>query len=338
MRHFLRPILLGLLAVVLGGAGSDECFGGCSGSGQMMRRYGYTEVSPPSNLFQPGAVVAISHRRPFTACLVCGPRASLGPSLQVHQSPTAQAVSQKMNGRNFRMQAMYLEAIRADARFSSVNNVSMTLNNAHIVEINDTDVMEGVANRSEVCKRSIQARLARGYRITMIQSALSGDVVYRVSCNSEVQMDAKAKLNMMDQLAVELGGGATSVSAEEIRAQDLVWGIRDSDYLVTMGISDDILPTPESAPDPMQSYLFANMHRANILPIPDAPVVQPTNWRQSLDGYEDVEEQNTRLYRQPTRTPRQGAVIYDPRHTPFYHGENDPTDRDDTLSTRSRSL
>ena len=328
MRRWLR--VLGCLSLTITMAAKLDC---CSGSSQLMKRYQYTEVSPPSNLFQPGAVVAISHRRPFTACLICGPRASLGAGLQVHQSPTAQGVTQKMNGRNFRLQAMYLEAIRADARFSAVTNVSMQLNNAHIVEINDTDVMEGVAHRSDVCRRSIQERLRRGFRITMIQSALSGDVVYRVSMNSEAQIDAKAKLNMMDQLAVELGGGATSVTAEEIRAQDLVWGIRDSDYLVTLGISDDILPTPEEVPDPMKSYLFSDLMRANILPIPDAPVVQPQDWRQSLDGYEDVEEHNIRLYRQPTRIPRQGAVIFDPRHAPYpFEGS------EDSMSMRSRTL
>lgn len=304
-RIVARCTALGALTVSVSGF---EC---CDFSGALMRSYGYTQVKPPSNLMMPGSIVAVSHRRPFTAALVCGPRASLGSNWAAQESPTADAMTQKMNGRNLKIEANMLESIKMDARFSSIASVTMQISRARIVELRDEDVIQGVAHRSEACQTGIRERLRRGFKITMISSALSGDVTYKVRFQTQASLDARAKLDCLDQLAVELGGGATSVSATEIRAVDLVWGVRDDAYLSSIGVPDELMPAPAPA-----TRIIPNERTANILPIPDAPVVNEMDRRPSMEGYDEDSANLIRYYRQPSRRPVDGAPIFDPRHRP----------------------
>lgn len=305
-----------LLALPLAYLGTTAFTGPCGcDTDVMIASHGYTPLKPPSNLLQPGSIVAITHRRPFQAALICGPRASLGPNWKPQESPTSSQMTSKMNGKDFKVEASMMEAIRADARFSQVQSITATLNHARIVELRDEDVIRGQAERSEDCTAAIHSRMARGYRITMISSALSGDAVWQVRFATEAHLEGRAKLDMMDQLAIELGGNATSVTESEIRANDLVWGIKDDAYLVSLGLPDELMPTPDNH-DPAAGFLTRDLGRARILPIPDAPVVAPSSYRQSLDGFEDNSEDGVRYYRQPTLTLPEGAPIFDPRHRP----------------------
>lgn len=312
--HKLRHVALALVAFAGIQAFTGPC--GCD-SDAWLSFHGYTPLKPPSNLMQPGAIVAITHRRPFRAALICGPRASLGADWSPQESPTANQATSKMEGSSFKMEATFLESIKADARFEAVESITTTLTRARIVELRDEDVVMNVKNRSPECAAAIHARLARGYRITMISSALSGDATHNVRFSKDAHLEGRAKLDVMDQLAVELGGGVTSVSERDIRATDLVWGIRDDTYLVSIGLPDEILPTPDDHVPDLQREL-QDRAVARILPIPDAPVVMPQNFRPSLDGFEDEQEQEAlvRKYRQPTLPPVEGARIYDPRMAP----------------------
>ncbi|RYF12735.1 MAG: hypothetical protein EOO40_00520 [Deltaproteobacteria bacterium] len=184
------------------------------------------------------------------------------------RSPTAPAALSKVKGASFNMDAHLMEDIQADIRFSHLSKITMNLTNATIVELSDIDVIDNVRYRSEGCKRAIKARLAAGYKVTMVQSALMGNVTYFVGWDTSFSGNARARVETLEQLALELGGGVTSVSETTISAQGLVWGINESPFLASLSI-----PEMDPAQYKPSQHLIGSHVDAAIPPVSDTPVV-----------------------------------------------------------------
>lgn len=243
-------------------------WGRCPPLGDVMRQYGYTELRPPSNLLQPGAIVYIIKRDPFVAGIICGPRASLGADWQPTVSATAPAELQRTQGHQVALGAPLMASIRADARFSSIKTITTTLNNPVLVEVDDVAVVEHQAARSEACRLAVHARLAQGYAVTMVSSGLRGDITYQVEWHQEANLGAQAKVAALGALAVELGGGATDWGAQHIAAQGLVWGIKDDAFLAALSV--EVLDEQQV---PRGTALLPVHEPAHLAPTPDAPLV-----------------------------------------------------------------
>lgn len=210
----------------------------CPGAGNIMRLYGYTELRPPSTLLAPGALVSIISRDPFQAAIICGPKASLGPQLELQRSQTASGSVSHINNSTFNMDLGWLDLIRADEKLSAISTVTMTVSNAVIVEVRDEDVLMGLEHRSRACREAVRRRVEGEYTISMVASALMGDVVYSVKWSRahEQTLTKSEKIDALQNLAVKLGGSISSETASEIRATGLVWGIRDDEFLSAMAI------------------------------------------------------------------------------------------------------
>lgn len=256
------------------------CLAGCPSASSLMRSLGYTPLKPPSLLLQPGALVYVksSSSGEFSAGLLCGPRASLGSHWKPMRSPTASQSISKAKGQSFAMDASLMEEIRADVRFSNITKITMSLTNATIVEISDIDVIDNVRYRSEGCKAAIKHRLQHGYKVTMVHSALMGNVIYSVSWDSSFSANVRAKVRTLEQLALELGGGATSVTDSVIKSEGLAWGISDSPFLASLSIPE----MSNNRYDPSQR-LIGNHLDATIPPVPDTPVVRADHEEQADD-------------------------------------------------------
>jgi len=206
----------------------------------LLRSYGYTELRPPSTLLAPGALVAIISREPFEARIICSPDASLGPSLQTVRSQTASGTLKKVKDQSSSLDLGVLGLIKENSRFRSVDTITVKLSNASIIEISDDTVMQGLYLRSEACAQAVRQRVQGGFTITMISSALIGDVVYEVSWQQEADhtLAETDKLSIMQDLALTLGGHINAVTSAEIQASGLIWGIRDDEYLSALSIPD----------------------------------------------------------------------------------------------------
>lgn len=242
----------------------------CPPLGSVMRAYGYTELKPPSNLLQPGAIVYVIKKKPFVAGIICGPRASLGSGWKPNQSVTAMSQLKRVDGKSFNLDLPLLESIRADARFSSIKTIVMTLSNPELYELDDVEVLENQVHRSPACRQAIAARLAQGYKVTMVSSGLKGDVVYSAQWHTEATMSAKAKIDAMGLLALELGGSATGVSENTITAKGLIWGIKDDAYLAALSI-----PELDEKSVHKGTQIIPAHKTAHMVLTPDAPVVAP---------------------------------------------------------------
>lgn len=212
----------------------------CPGHSFFVQSYGYTELRPPSTLLQPGTLVTVESWEPFEARVVCGAEASLGPDVRLMRSATTTGSLKKLNNRSFAIDASTVGALKERQQFKAVDSITVTLNNAHIVELSDDDVLAGIPHRSRACTEAVRSRVERGYTITMISSALMGDVTYSIGWDySQINhTDMADKSIAMVDLAVALEGEVSSVASAEIKAKGLVWGVRDDEYLSALSIPD----------------------------------------------------------------------------------------------------
>ena len=255
----------------------------CDQAGAMMRLYGYTALKAPNMLLLPGTLVTVTSHHPFAANIVCGPWASLGPEWKPQRSPTASIQMRKVNGKTFALDAELMEHIKGDARFKSVQEITGTLSNGVILEVRDEDIAANMGNRSDECKYVIQKRLASGFPITMISSALVGTVEYKVSFSSEANLDVKARVDTTTALAIEMAVGAQTVTDTTIKATGMVWGIKDDEWLASLSIPD----LDETTISPGTRHIQPEMD-ADIIPIPEAPVVTPVDRTNSSTLARDV--------------------------------------------------
>lgn len=212
----------------------------------MMQLYGFVALSPPSNLYQTGAVVALNHcQKPGgqleveSLRLLCGPRASLGPELLPTESQTLAGVQKFYSKQTMHVDSSVLDRLKTNTRFEKIVDVEIRLDNARIIEVTDADVWESMQNRSEACTKAIAARIAQGFQVTMISSNIVADLVYTVKFSSETTVDKKAQTETLRQLAVSLGGGHTQVTDQQIYAKNLAVGLKTDNYLLAISLPNE---------------------------------------------------------------------------------------------------
>jgi hypothetical protein len=233
-----------------------------------MRSLGYTELRPPSTFLGPGAMVYVKSTDPFQAGTVCGVRASMGGNFVPRTSPTARREMRKVQGKHFELDTKVLEFIHAEARFAAIRTISVSLNNPRITELTDDMVRENARYRSDACRESIADREAAGFKVTMISSAVEGDVSYSVTWKEEAKLGAQAKIDALNQLAVTLGAGADSITENTIAAHGLIWGIIDDRWLAQKSAPLDIAGNVRPG-----ERIIQPEHLGRIQQKPDAPVV-----------------------------------------------------------------
>ncbi len=286
---------------------------GCPGGSVLIKSYGYLEVRPPSRLFEPGAMIVILHQSPLEAAIVCGPRGSLGPQHQAQRSRTVGQALSKLNKTTFNMEANYLEAIRGDARFNKIHRIVMEIDNARVEEVRDEQVVIGRRRRSRECTECIENRVAAGFKPVMVSSVLSGDMRFHIEWSKEAHISAKAKVDTLSQLAVELGGGVESVTESTITASNLVFGIRYSRYLAALSMPEESGSVNLDEPPVSRRDMGPEAARSasiRIDPVPDAPVLMP----EGVDPTDItwVDDGNVRRFNMPLPTLPEGAPIFAP--------------------------
>lgn len=243
---------------------------GCPHFGDLMRLYGYTELLPPSTLLSPGAMVIITKKSPMQLKLLCGPRASLGPNWAPATSATVTRSLEKHTGKTFHLSANVLEAIKANAEFSTVKDIIATLANPKLVELEDLDIVANLRYRSPECQRAVDLRQKNGFKVTMISSGLMGDVTYLVKFENTGQINVKARLEQMQHLAIEIGAGNSYVTENTIKATNLTYGVKDDAYLSSLTLTevDETKVERGSRVIPVEE-----IGRVDLTP--DAPIVPP---------------------------------------------------------------
>lgn len=208
------------------------CLTSCPGDlRSALRMYGYMPVRPASSLWQPGALIYVVNREPFTVGFVCTARQVMGPNFTPLESVTSNAELSRASKRGITMQAHVSDIVSADSELQNIKSVKMVLRNVKVFELTDYQIMEAAQHFDPRCARAVKRRREQGFEVTLVSHALQADVSYLVSWQRTSKLDVDAKVAAVQNLSAKLGVDASATSDKSIAATGLVWGIRDDSYL-----------------------------------------------------------------------------------------------------------
>ena len=208
-------------------AKADKAFG------QVLADYGFVELRPPSTLLPPGTIVRLKSREPLQAGIVCTQRAALGPALDLASSDSKATSLGSLDGAGYALDGSVLPFLRVKAQYASVEKVTMHLSNVRVIEIPDSTVYDAVARRSSGCKKALKGLAGDpAQTISMIKSVLVADVSYGVEFRSSANLDAAARLSIVQSLGAELGANRSTATAGSVSGTALYWGATDDVQLV----------------------------------------------------------------------------------------------------------
>ena len=244
MRRFI------LLAIALS-------FVSCRSVGEMLRKYGYTEVRPASLLFAPGTLLYVRTAKPFEAGQVCAAEQALGRGFKPRESKTMNIEISKVSKKSLTLQVAVANVVDANSDLHDIRDMKMTLTNASIVEVTDTDVDNYSVYATRSCLRRLAARRKGNFAITMVSSALKADVSYSVTWDKGSKLSADAKIQALANLSGKLNLEGSQVSTNTIHAEGLYWGIRDDQFLAHL-FDPDNLPAVDRGSRAFDPNLVAN--------------------------------------------------------------------------------
>ncbi len=212
--------------------------GQCDQLSQFIQGFGYTELRPPSVLLTPGAMVAVKSWHPFRAIPICTAEESLGPDLAPIRSATARSSAVRQRQLGFKFNANAFDQVRTDNRYTNLSGLQVSLVNPSILTLRDTDIERYIGRRSPDCATAVARRVAKGDTVTMITSVLMGDMSIKAEWKKDVAMEGSAKVQALQNLALEWGVNATNVSTTQVSATGLVWGVVDDLWLAARTVDD----------------------------------------------------------------------------------------------------
>lgn len=211
---------------------------GCSKNfGDVLQKYGYVELTPPSMLVQPGAVISLKSNNPTTVSTLCRLDESLGTKVKITPSQTVDMNLVESLSRTFSIGADYIQLIQADVQFSHVKNVTFNLSNVKVAEISGATVFDNIHNRTRGCQGAIYTYLKNSIDITMVESVLIADVTYDIQVDSKVNASASAKAEILNGLAQKFGLINSSNEKQSATGKGLVCGMRVNSFFAK--ITDD---------------------------------------------------------------------------------------------------
>jgi len=193
-----------------------------------MRRYGYTELMPPTTLVSPGTLVKIRSSSPLQLDIVCPLKASLGFEDGALLIATTVAMKlQRELSKEFTVNAEYLDGLHVSANYAAVKKMNLQFSNVKILEISTDSIFDGLLARSDGCAQAVRHERDRGSKLTMVKSVIQADVRIAIEFNDKYDLSADVKAELVDNLAVDLGLHREVKGSEEIVGTGLYWGLRD---------------------------------------------------------------------------------------------------------------
>ena len=254
--HFHGPILFCVLAFL--SSGCNETIG------KVISKHGFTELRPPSDLLPPGTIITVREADPLTAEIVCVQEASLGPDLPLRASERVEREVASHTTTNFKITAEWLTRIQANAKYSSIENITLALTNVFAREVSDETVVDRVNKRGEACVRAIEGRVRNGQIVSMVKSIVGADVVYKVQFKPDANLYVSEKESIIKNLAVDLGADASTATSETVKGRALFWGVHDDTWLagVQPGGSFSVLFTKDRK---SRDYVRESVARESLL-------------------------------------------------------------------------
>jgi hypothetical protein len=218
------------------------CAAGCSRPIQeQLREFGFAELLPPSTLVPPGTIVQIKQLDPLLISIVCTRESAFGADIKdkVRTSSSSTSVNSKDLEGSFSLGAEGIRGVSGSAKGGGIEKVTMTLSNVTIEELPDDVIFGALKFRTSECELAIKLRRSNHDSLTLVKSAVAGDVNYAIRYQSDVSASVRAELTK--QLAANLGLMSSQTSDTNVSGTHLYWGLRDDVELAAL--ARDTLPS-----------------------------------------------------------------------------------------------
>lgn len=227
-----KNILTGLIAISLSGC----CSLWNNTLGCKINEYGFNELRPATTLYPPGTVVSSVEGKRGVWHPVCAQDTSLGPNLNVPESPTYNQELVEAVSTTFDIDANYLNKIKAETNLSLIKNIKQTISNAKVSQLDDAMVFKNLSRRAPECKQAINFATKNGRTVSMIVSVLKADVVYEIEYNNEASGSAGIDPQLIKGLEAKLGATYSNYGSNKLTGSGLYWGTSDD---IKLGIIED---------------------------------------------------------------------------------------------------
>jgi hypothetical protein len=214
----------------------------------VIRRYEFTELTPPSTLAPPGTIVDVIKENPLVIGVICRASDALGPDLQslvLESASTASKQVAEFTG-EFRLGIDAQKQITSDLDPKFIRNIIVTLSNVKIVELPDSVVFDLIGGRTDGCAKAMKFRRDKGRKISMIKAVIQATAVYQIQFDGSLRADGRAQVT--SRIAGKLGLGAGVKSDDTIQGDGLIWGVRDDVSLAA--VSQSAPPTTGAGEHP----------------------------------------------------------------------------------------
>ena len=215
--------------VVLLGAGAVYVFWPPSDAlKSLLRKYGFATLLPPSRLYPPGTIVALSQGEPVVIQVVCSQTASLGDSVVVPSSPTSNTSLIEKISRSFDLSSRSAGGLlEVKPSFKSVRHARLNLSNATISQLSVDQVLMNVRHRRPECVRAVSQYLGARRALSMITTTIRADVTLQVDFDNGANLTAEQKQALLKDLATTAGFGYSGGDSSSTTALGLDLGFRD---------------------------------------------------------------------------------------------------------------
>jgi hypothetical protein len=234
MSRAYPAIVCGLAACVLAGC-APATFS------KELAKLGYQRFQPPRIRIEPGTLIVIEEAGDGAISVqpVCWRDQAFPGIEEAVADPTFAQELKKNLEKTFELEAEYLDKIKANANYSRVDEITLTIQNASIPGYSDADLMGSIGDRSPRCTEAVRRReQTKGEDVYTVLSVLRADVVYTIGSTSEVGGKVKLPEELLEGLKVELGGSRKNAEDQTITGTQLHWGLKSDVFKVA--------PSPDS--------------------------------------------------------------------------------------------
>lgn len=204
---------------------------------QILRKYEFTELDPPSTLAPPGTLVVVNKEHPLVIGVICGSSEALGDKLTdavLSSGSSSSKEAEELTG-SFRLGAENKTRLAGEADSKFVKRITLTLSDVKLLELPDSAVFQLIGNRKDSCVKALEFRQKRNSKVSMIKAVIQANVVYQI--DFEGNLDTSAKAQIRERIAGNLGLKIRDQSQDTIQGNGLHWGVRDDESLATISLT-----------------------------------------------------------------------------------------------------
>lgn len=219
MSRAIVLLLAGLLCTACGAKTFSEELG----------KLGYQRFQPPRKNIEAGTLVVLEKLPEGAVAVhpVCWRDQAFPGLTEAEPDPTASQAMKKKVEKTFKLEAEYVKQIKANVKYSQVEDISLTLQNVSVPEYSDADLLGKIGNRTANCAAAVRRRVeGKGQTVYTVLSVLRADVIYAVKGKSDIGGGAGLPPEVLEGLKLDLGGSVSSTTDQTIRGNALHWGLK----------------------------------------------------------------------------------------------------------------